>query len=134
MSSKGFENQVAIITGAGQGIGYEICRQLALLGATVILNDIDKTLAFDAADRITTEGGNCQAFAGDSADISFIQEMVQSTVSRFGRLTLAVANAGITLFGDFLNYPAESFYKVLHVNLGGSFFLAQAAAREMKKQ
>jgi 3-oxoacyl-[acyl-carrier protein] reductase len=116
------------------GIGYEICRLLALEGAFVILNDIDATLARDAADRISREGGSCFAFPGDSSDTGFIQLMIDEAVKRTGRLTLAVANAGITLFGEFLQYPPESFYKVMQVNLGGSFFLAQAAARQMKEQ
>lgn len=134
MPSTAFNNHVAIVTGAGQGIGFEICRQLTLNGASVILNDIDPSLASHAADSIKKEGGNCVSFAGDASDINFIHNMVDSTVGRFGKLTIAVANAGITLFGDFLNYPAESFYKVIHVNLGGSFFLAQAAAKEMINQ
>jgi len=79
-------------------------------------------------------GGECYAIPGDAADVLFIKDMVQQTVSRFGRLTIAIANAGITLFGDFFGYSREAFDKVLHVNLGGSFFLAQAAATQMRNQ
>jgi NAD(P)-dependent dehydrogenase (short-subunit alcohol dehydrogenase family) len=134
MSSQQFANHSVIVTGAGQGIGFEISRQLAMAGASVILNDVDDMLARNAATRITDEGGVCFALAGDASDLSFINGMVQAAVTRFGKLTIAIANAGITLFGDFLQYPAESFYKVLHVNLGGSFFLAQAAAKQMISQ
>jgi len=129
-----FENQVAIVTGGGQGIGFEICRLLALNGASVMLNDIDDALAASAADKITRANGSCIALAGDAADLNFIHQMVDTAVERFGKLTMAVANAGITLFGDFLSYPESSFSKVMQVNLGGSFFLAQAAARAMKQQ
>ena len=55
-------------------------------------------------------------------------------MSRFGQLDIVVANAGITLFGDFLSYPPESFNRVIQVNLVGSFFLAQASAIQVKQQ
>ena len=60
--------------------------------------------------------------------------MVKEAVLRFGKIDIAVANAGITLFGDFFDYKPEDFNQVMKVNLSGSFFLAQAAARQMKEQ
>ena len=134
MNIKSFDQKVAIVTGAGQGIGFEICRQLAKEGAAVILNDLDKSLADKAAKIIQEEKGNCISYPGDSSDLDFIQSMVHLAVTQFGHLDIAIANAGITLFGDFLTYSPESFNKVLNVNLGGTFFLAQAAAIQMKKQ
>jgi NAD(P)-dependent dehydrogenase (short-subunit alcohol dehydrogenase family) len=129
-----FKNKTAIVTGAGQGIGFEICRQLASQGANILLNDIDPGLATKACKQIESEGGSCVAAIGDCSKKSFIQQMVDTSVSKFGTLDIAIANAGITLFGNFLNYPEESFYRVMEVNLGGSFFLTQAAANQMKKQ
>ena len=115
-----FKDQVAIVTGAGEGIGHEIARRLALQGAVVLLNDIKPTLAKQAAQNICDEGGTCVGVGG--------------AVSDFGRLTLAVANAGLSLWDDFFDFKPEDFHRILTVNLGGSFFLAQAAARQMRQQ
>ena len=130
-----FINKTTIITGAGQGIGFEIARRLAAEGAQVILNDIDPTLTQHAAQAIREEtGGTCIPLAGDSSDVVFIQTMVDTAVTEFGRLDIVIANAGITLFGDFFEYTPEAFFRVMQVNLGGTFFLAQAASKVMKNQ
>jgi NAD(P)-dependent dehydrogenase (short-subunit alcohol dehydrogenase family) len=129
-----FNQKVAIVTGAGQGIGLEIGLQLAKAGATVLLNDLDETLAQNGARKIEDAGGKSIAIPGDSSDPILIQQWVQKAVSDFGHLDIVVANAGITLFGDFFTYTTEAFYRVMQVNLGGTFFLAQAAANQMKKQ
>ncbi|MBA3706367.1 MAG: SDR family oxidoreductase [Bacteroidetes bacterium] len=134
MKSKKFKGEVAIVTGAGQGIGHEIAKQLAFEGASVIVNDINSDLAKKTADLINKEGGIAFAISGNSGDINFITNMVDQTVDKFGKVTIAIANAGITLHGDFFHYTESDFQKVLQVNLYGTFFLAQAVANQIKKQ
>lgn len=134
MSSNILVGKSAIVTGAGQGIGFEISRQLCRAGASVLLNDIDPVLAERAAGIIREENGECIFLPGDCSEPDFINQMVAHTVGDFGSVDIAIANAGITLFGRFLEFTQESFKQVVKVNLQGSFFLAQAAAKQMIKQ
>lgn len=130
-----FSNKVAIITGAGTGIGYEIARQLVNEGASVVINDLDESLANAAADTIQQQGaGKCIVFPGDASQVSFCQKMVTEAVKHFDRVDIAVPNAGITLFGDFFSLPVEDFRKVIDLNLQGGFFLTQTAAKQMRDQ
>ena len=125
------DKKTAIITGAGQGIGLRIAEMLHEAGANVVLNDIDEILCRNAASKV---GKNCVGLPGDSSDPTFIEEMIEKAVSRFGGVDIAIANAGITLFGEFSNYPVGDFERVMDVNLKGTFYLAQMASNQMIKQ
>jgi len=129
-----FAGRTAVVTGAGQGIGLEIVRHLAAAGARVVLNDQDGKLAQEAARGLQAEGGNVLAADGDVADPAATRALVTRAVEAWGRLDFAIPNAGITMYGDFLAFTPEDFDHVLGVNLRGSFFLAQAAARRFREQ
>lgn len=129
-----FEKKIAFISGAGQGIGLQIARQLVNEGAVVYLNDQDEKLANDAAENLQAEGGRCIAMPGDVSKVESITSFIQQIKREQGRLDIVIANAGITLFGDFLTYTEAAFNQVLAVNLRGTFFLAQQATKVMKEQ
>lgn len=123
--------KIAIITGAGQGIGLAISRKLIRAGARLVLNDLNPELAQAAAEGL---GPNCVAVSGDCSDLGVIQELVDTATRKFGGLDIVIANAGITLFDGFFAYQPEAFSRVMEVNLKGTFFLAQAAAQQMRQQ
>ncbi|WP_288428829.1 SDR family oxidoreductase [uncultured Spirosoma sp.] len=124
----------AIITGAGIGIGFAIAKALAQQGTQVVLNDFDASVAEQAAEAIRQAGGVCEACPGDASDVTFVQRLVDTAVDRFGSVDLAIANAGITVFGDIFTTTPEAFQKIVDLNLRGTFFLAQRAAMQMRQQ
>jgi 3-oxoacyl-[acyl-carrier protein] reductase len=129
-----FAGRVAVVTGAGQGIGLEIARRLAREGSCVLLNDRELGLAEEAARGIRSDGGEAAAAGGDVADPLVTRGLVARAAHAWGRVDIAVANAGITLHCDFLDYAPEDLDRLLAVNVRGSFFLAQAAALRFREQ
>ena len=98
--SNSFFNQVAIVTGAGIGIGFEIARQLAANGAKVVLNDIDQDLAEKASQVISKEGGICSAFAGDISEMSVIQDIIMFSVENFGKYLVSISSNFTVIFSS----------------------------------
>ncbi len=135
MQYSGIQDKVTIITGAGEGIGYAIAELLLQSGARVVLNDINKEVAVHAAGTLgKSYPGNCLPFAGDAADVAVINQLVDFTITKFGKVDFVIPNAGITLFGDFFDFKPEDFERVVNLNLRGAFFLVQRATSEMKAQ
>jgi len=128
------ENKVALITGAGRGIGRALAFGLARARARVAVNDIDPATARDTASALLTAGHVSEAFPADVADPSGIGALMQGILSRWGRLDILINNAGIEPHSTLLDLPLSDWQRTLEVNLTGSFLASQAAGRVMKEQ
>lgn len=121
--SKQFENKVAMVTGAGSGIGEAIARRMGEEGATVVVADLNEKAARQVAAAIERDGGTAVAVQQDVSDPASVEKSVEFAVQKFGRLDVAVNNAGIT--GDLAptaDYSLEGWDKVIAVNLSGVFY------------
>jgi 3-oxoacyl-[acyl-carrier protein] reductase len=133
-TSMRLKGKVALVTGAGGGLGTAIAVRFAAEGALLICADRDRDRAEATASAITKSGGSARAFEADVADPAQCVAQVMEAVTRFGRIDVAVNNAGIALHKLALHTSFEDWDRVLRINLTGSFLTAQAAARQMVKQ
>ena len=121
-----FENKIALITGAGQGIGKAIALELSNRGAKVMVNDIDEKLLLDLPK-------GCLGYAGDVSKPAVIVEMIQSCIFELGGIDILIANAGITLFGEFFDYNLGDLKRVIDLNLMGTFQIIQQVGKYMRE-
>lgn len=138
-----FNDQVAVVTGAGRGLGRMYALELARRGAAVVVNDLGGTMAGRGSDvavadqvveEITAAGGTALA-SYDSVDSPEGGEaIVRAAVEQFGRLDAVISNAGIFNSIPFDELTAEDWRRMLSVHLDGGFYLSQPAYRVMKRQ
>ena len=126
------DDQVAVITGAGAGIGRAIAETFAAAGAAVVVSDRDLESATAVAHRINASGGQAAAVACDVTNEADLNGLVHQTTAQFGKLTILVSNAGGGGPKPF-DMPMADFRRAFDLNVFSLFRLAQLAAPEMEK-
>lgn len=129
------ENKVALITGANSGIGKAIAERFAAEGAHVAVNYLPGgTRQADAEAQVAAYATASIAVGGDVSKREDVERMVGEVTAKFGRIDIAINNAGIEFKKPFLEVTDEEWNTVIAVNLFGAFLVHQAAARQMVKQ
>jgi 3-oxoacyl-[acyl-carrier protein] reductase len=129
-----FQGQVAFVTGAGRGIGKAIALRFAREGADIALVDVDGASAEATGREIGALGRRAFVRTADVGDCETIQPVIAEAAATLGRLDVLVNNAGIGRGKRFLDITRENCERHLRVHLSGSFYCAQAAAREMARR
>ncbi len=142
-SGRLLEGKVAVVTGAGSGIGKAIATAMAQAGAKVVVNDIGVSLsgeggsgtpAEQTAGEIRAAGGEAVANTDSVSDPASADRIVQAALDNFGRVDIVANNAGILRDAIFHKLTPEDWLAVINVHLNGSFFVSRAAAEHFRKQ
>jgi NAD(P)-dependent dehydrogenase (short-subunit alcohol dehydrogenase family) len=143
MSEIRFDNKVAVVTGAGGGLGKAYALLLASRGAKVVVNDLggtfdgsgsDATPAQQVVDEIKAAGGEAVANYDSVAEWESAQKIINTAVENYGRLDILINNAGILRDKSILKMEMEDYRKIMSVHLDGTFFCTKAAFAIMKEQ
>jgi NAD(P)-dependent dehydrogenase (short-subunit alcohol dehydrogenase family) len=129
-----FVGKSVVVTGAGQGIGRKVAQEFAAEGAAVTILDIEDDPLAETTEAIRQTGGRVEPVIGDVSQRADIKRAVDLAVDQFGGLDVAVQVAGIADFIPFLDYPDETWNRIIDVNLKGTWYLVQEAARVMVRQ
>ncbi|WP_066217809.1 SDR family NAD(P)-dependent oxidoreductase [Formosa haliotis] len=131
---KQLENKVALVTGAGSGIGKAVAFLYAKEGAKVIINDINEENGQGVVNQIKSEGGEASFIEGDVSKEEDVQNLIKNTVAKYGKLDIACNNAGISgeqnLTGQ---YSVSDWEKVVAINLNGVFLNCKYQLEQMEK-
>lgn len=143
MSEIRFDDRVAVVTGAGGGLGKAYALLLASRGAKVVINDLggtfdgsgsDTTPAQQVVDEIKAAGGDALASYDSVAEWESAQKIIKTAVDNYGRIDILVNNAGILRDKSLLKMELEDYRKIISVHLDGTFFCTKAAFAQMKAQ
>ena len=129
-----FEAKVAIVTGAGTGIGEAIAHKLAKDGAKVIVNGLPDDPIDEVVAAINDYGGEAAAYLGDVSEEEGAKECVKAAIDRYGKLDILVNNAGVFLaVAETQDYPLEAFDRTLRMNLRSAFLMTKFALPHLQK-
>jgi NAD(P)-dependent dehydrogenase (short-subunit alcohol dehydrogenase family) len=130
-----FDNQVALVTGAGSGLGLAAAKAFAESGAAVVLADWNENAVRSAADELASQGHKTLAIRCDVSDDAQVEAMVEQTVAAFGRLDAAYNNAGVqNVLAETADSPREDFDRVVAINLRGVWNCMKFELQQMRKQ
>jgi 3-oxoacyl-[acyl-carrier protein] reductase len=129
-----FAGKVAIVTGAGRGIGKAVALDLAQAGCDLVITNRSQELSDQTRAAVEALGRKCVAVLADVGDPAAVEGMVKQALDAFGRLDILVNNAGITKDGLFMRMSPEDWRQVMSVNLDGMFYVTRAVIRTMVKQ
>ena len=130
-----FDNKVALVTGAGSGMGLATAKAFAESGASVTLADWNEKAVRSATEELAAQGHKALAIHCDVADDAQVEAMVEQTVATFGRLDAAYNNAGVqNIVAETADAPREDFDRVMAINLRGVWSCMKFELRQMRKQ
>lgn len=127
-------DKVAVITGAGQGIGKAIAFHLAADGYAIVIADIREEVARLTADELKQKGHRAGIVRTDVTDPASCENMIQSATAQFGRVDTLVNSAGISKPGPSLDVLPADWQRMMNIQLNGTFYCCQSAGRQMVKQ
>lgn len=128
------EGKTAIVTGAGRGLGKGIALKLAREGAKVVVSDVMEETAAAAAEEIKAAGGEAIAVVGNIASLDDVKALYAKTLETYGKVDVVVNNAGINRDAMLHKMTIEQWDQVIAVNLTGTFYMTQEAAKLMREQ
>jgi len=128
------ENQVALVTGAGRGIGKAVALELAREGADIVFTNRTKELADQTRGEIEALGRRCLAVQADVSQSEQVDDLVKQAQDTFGRIDILVNNAGVTRDQLFMRMSPEDWRQVMSVNLDGMFYVTRAVIKSMVRQ
>jgi 3-oxoacyl-[acyl-carrier protein] reductase len=135
MMDQNLVGKVALVTGASRGMGREIAEKLALHGAKVVVNYASSPgKAEEVVSEIEEKGGEAIAVQADISQVAELEQLFQTTLEVYGQIDILVNNAGIMITKPILNMTEEDFDRQFAINVKGTFFACQQAAKHMSER